>query len=174
VKVCGPCGAWIPDDATDCPNCGKGGKTEPPAPPSPVKGRLRTLGGLYMAAGFVTLGLVAMSFLQHASGATLEAFDRLERDPGPLQPSTIREMKDLVLRPWYLALTHSVPFLLGCYWVWAGGRLRDLRGWTSAMAGAALLLLPVPCSPCCCLLMPLGIYAVIVLTRAESEAILGR
>jgi len=174
VKVCGPCGAWIPDDAASCPNCGKGGKTEPPTAASPAKARLRTLGALYMAAGWMTLGLVAMSFLQHATGATLEAFDRLESDPGPLAPSTIREMKDLLLQPWYLALTHAVPFLLGCLWVWSGSRLRALRGWTSAMAGAGLLLLPLPCSPCCCLLMPLGIYAVIVLTREESERILGR
>ena len=194
MKVCGSCGAWIPDDASACPNCARavGGAAPPPltaagpppdAPPPSAgdpdghyrrraEDRLRTLGTLYMVAGFLTLGYVAFSFFGHASGATLRAIEDLEKNPGPYPPEYIRVMKDMVLVPWWLALTHAVPFLFAAVWIGAGSSLRSLRGRNSSLAGAALLLMPVPCSPCCCLLMPLGIYALIVLTRADSETVL--
>ncbi len=189
MKVCGSCGAWIPDDATACPNCSRavgGVVPPPPAAPGPVvpetdpdgfyrrraEGRLRTLGTLYMVAGFLTLGYVALSFFEHASGAVLRTIEDLEKNPGPWPPDSLRRAKDLALVPWWLALSHAVPFLFGALWIGAGSSLRALRGRTSSLIGAALLLLPFPCSPCCCLLMPLGIYALIVLTRADSESIL--
>lgn len=180
MKVCGSCGAWIPDDAAACPNCSKGAGGDRSGPPAEgadfyrrrAEGRLRTLGVLYLVAGALTLAFTGLSFLYHATGRAQRAFDELLRHPGPWDPEMLRQARDLTLIPLWLGFTHAVPFLLGCVWVWSGTRLRSLRGRGSALTGAALLLLPVPCSPCCCLLMPLGIYALVTLTRADSETVL--
>ena len=131
--------------------------------------RLRTLGTLYMVAGFLTLGLVAVSFYQNASGATLRSLEELERNPGPVGPELMRQVKDLAMQPWYLAVTHALPFLLGVFWAWSGSRLRSLEGRIPALVGAVFLLLP--CTTCCCLYMPLGIYALVTLTRPDSESV---
>jgi hypothetical protein len=80
----------------------------------------------------------------------------------------IRTLSDLMLQPWYLAVIHAVPFLMGVFWVWAGSRLRNIEGRGPALVAAALLCLP--CAGCCCLNLPLGIYALVTLTRADSEA----
>jgi len=125
-----------------------------------------------MVAGFLALALVAVSFIQNASGATLRSMDELDRHPGLLPPELVAQWKDLLLQPWYLGVTHAVPFLLGVFWAWSGSRLRSLEGRGPAMAAAILLLLP--CAGCCCLNMPLGIYALVTLTRADAETVLAK
>ena len=51
-------------------------------------------------------------------------------------------------------------------------RLRNIEGRGPALVAAALLC--VPCAGCCCLNFPLGIYALVILTRADSEAAFAR
>jgi hypothetical protein len=50
---------------------------------------------------------------------------------------------------------------------YAGWQMRQLRGWTLSMAGAIIAMLP--CSGCCLLGLPIGIWAVVVLIDQEVK-----
>lgn len=50
---------------------------------------------------------------------------------------------------------------------YAGWQMRQLRGWTLSMAGAIVAMLP--CSGCCLLGLPIGIWAVVVLIDQEVK-----
>ncbi len=51
--------------------------------------------------------------------------------------------------------------------IFAGWQMRQLRSWTLSMAGSIAAMLP--CSVCCILGLPMGIWAVIVLIDSEVK-----
>jgi hypothetical protein len=51
--------------------------------------------------------------------------------------------------------------------IYAGLQMRKLQGWTLSMAGAVLAMLP--CTPCCLLGIPMGIWALLVLIDDEVK-----
>jgi hypothetical protein len=53
--------------------------------------------------------------------------------------------------------------------VWGGISMMTQRRWGLSMTAAVLAIFPCT-SPCCCLGLPLGIWAVIVLSRPEVKA----
>ena len=197
MKACGSCGAWVPDDAATCPNCGRATGSAPapapvpattPAPSAPApttppseagdalrrqgEERLKVLGGLYIACGVFALVMVAWSFINHASGAAQKSFDEIQRNPGPIDPEVLRMLTRFLFEPWYLALTHALPFAMGVLWTWSGVRLRSFEGRGPALASAFLMILP--CAGCCCLNLPVGIYALVTLTRGDVVLALDR
>ncbi len=52
--------------------------------------------------------------------------------------------------------------------VFGGLKMKNLQGYTMAMVGAALACLP--CFPCCCINIPIGIWALITLMSADVKA----
>ena len=69
-----------------------------------------------------------------------------------------------------LNLTLNLVFLvLHGLIVWGGISMMSLRRWGLAMAAAVLAIFPCT-SPCCCLGLPLGVWAVVVLSRADVKA----
>jgi hypothetical protein len=70
--------------------------------------------------------------------------------------------------PLNLAL-NTVFFVLHGLIVWGGVSMMMQRRWGLSMAAAVLAIFPCT-SPCCCLGLPLGIWAVVVLTRPEVKA----
>lgn len=64
----------------------------------------------------------------------------------------------------------SVIGLAAAAFLWMGaGKMERLQGYNMALATAIVAM--VPCvSPCCCLGVPIGIWAVIVLSRPEVKS----
>jgi hypothetical protein len=52
--------------------------------------------------------------------------------------------------------------------LYAAWQMRQLRSWGVSMAGAIVAMLP--CSPCCLLSLPIGVWAVVVLIDANVKA----
>ena len=194
MKACPKCSSWIPGAAAFCPSCGAAAPpadpAQPPArqEPSPqepapnpefdagkAEARVRRLGTVYLVAGAVLLAFVALSFLQHATGQALGSLEAMLDDPNPDVARAARITKELYLTPWFLAVTHVVPFLFGVLFCWSGVLLRNLRGWTlGVVTSAAMIVFGVLTFFCCCVWAPLGIWGLMVLTKGDSEAVLNR
>jgi hypothetical protein len=56
--------------------------------------------------------------------------------------------------------------------MYAAWQMRQLRGWGLSLAGAIVAMLP--CTPCCIIGLPIGIWAVIVLIDNEVKAAFDR
>jgi hypothetical protein len=61
-----------------------------------------------------------------------------------------------------------VGFLLPLFVLFGAWKMLQLQGWGLAVAGAIVAL--VPCQSCCCLTIPFGIWALILLFNAEVKA----
>jgi len=51
----------------------------------------------------------------------------------------------------------------------AGWKMKSLESYVLALVGAACAILPF-CSPCCCLSLPVGIWALVVLLKADVKS----
>ena len=60
-----------------------------------------------------------------------------------------------------------ISLALSALVTYAGWQMRQLRGWGLSMAGAIVAMLP--CSGCCLLGLPIGIWAIIVLLDNEIK-----
>lgn len=54
--------------------------------------------------------------------------------------------------------------------VFAGLQMRSLKNWGVCLAGAILVMIPCSTSCCCCLGIPVGIWALITLTKPEVKS----
>ncbi len=54
--------------------------------------------------------------------------------------------------------------------VFAGLQMRSLKNWGLALAGAILVMIPCSTNCCCCLGIPIGIWALITLTKPEVKS----
>jgi hypothetical protein len=196
LKACTYCGAWIPDDSRVCSACnaiqdaaaaapGPGGGASPPPSPSPVPAaplpgnaaerRVKLLGTLYIVLGSLLLLTVAYSFVNVASGQFDRSLEEIQRQGDPRFKDLMKQVAEIVRQPWYLAVTHLVPFALGALYVWSGSRLRGLRGRGAAIGAAVamIVLSPLEGQCCCCMFaLPLGVFALVSLTRADVVALL--
>ena len=58
---------------------------------------------------------------------------------------------------------------VGGFIIFASMKMMNLQNWGMALAAAILII--IPClSPCCCLGIPVGIWAIVVLVNAEVKA----
>ncbi len=194
MKACPGCGTFVPDESRFCPSCGGGqdaGAAAPapppggvpaagePAPPGPTfdraaaEGRVRVLGVLYMVMGGLVLASVGVSVLQFAMGdpgGDLEL--ELERTPDPQVRDFLQRLSGILRSTALVAVLHLVPLSLGALYAWSGWRLWKFRGSTPALVAAVCMVVVSPCSGCCCLSIPLGVYALFLLTRADTETVL--
>ena len=199
MKACGSCNTWIPDEARTCPSCGRepgaAGPAGPPPPPPPsagpslpreeaaaaarearraiVSAEVRRLGLLYMVLGGIVLASVLLSFVNFATGEALRSVTGLRQQTGPELKEVWDGLEGLYESPLYLAFAHGLPFAMGVLLLYAGHGLRELRGRTPALVAAALMLVPSPHTGCCCCAaIPLGIYALVVLLREDTAAVM--
>ena len=61
-----------------------------------------------------------------------------------------------------------VDIAVGIFIIFAALKMKKLESHGMAVAGSILALIPC-CSPCCCIGIPLGIWALVVLTKAEVK-----
>jgi len=54
---------------------------------------------------------------------------------------------------------------ISAFVIWAASRMRNLQGWGTSIAASILVMLP--CSACCCVGIPIGIWALVVLNKPE-------
>jgi hypothetical protein len=62
-----------------------------------------------------------------------------------------------------------VEIFIAAFIVYAALKMRDLQQWGLAVAASILAMLPC-ISPCCIIGLPIGIWALVVLTRPEVKA----
>jgi len=197
MRNCGACGTWIPNGAGSCPSCGRDpGRAAAPPPPAPppaggggpppedrlllarrvAEARVRRLGVAFLVLGALVLLLVLLSFVQFATGEALRGIKEIrEAEDDAFVQGMLRWFEDLYQEPWVLAVVHVVPFSLGALLVAAGNALRGLRGRALGIAAAIAAILFAPLTQaCCCVAVPLGIYALVVLSRGDTEIVMRR
>ena len=77
------------------------------------------------------------------------------------------EVRDALPGFGILAVFGIVKLVLDALTIYAGLQMRQLRSWTLCMAGSVAAMLP--CSACCLLGLPMGIWALIVLIDNEVK-----
>lgn len=160
-----------------------------PAPPEPppapafdrakAESRVRLLGTLFMVAGGWTILSSLWQLGMLFTGRALEQLEAL-RDhqffrENPEFQRGLETYLDVLQEPGIAAIPLILALGIGALYLWSGLQLRDLRGKTMAFASAILLIVLFPCSSeCCgcCFTIPLGIGALIVLTRADTELVM--
>jgi hypothetical protein len=65
-----------------------------------------------------------------------------------------------------------IALALNVLTLYAAWQMRQLRGWGLSMAGAILAMLP--CTPCCIIGLPIGIWAILVLIDNDVKAAFDR
>jgi hypothetical protein len=70
-------------------------------------------------------------------------------------------------------VTNAAGVAVAVLTIVGGLRMRALRSWGLALTGAILALMPC-CSSCCCVGMPFGIWALVVLMKPEVKAAFAR
>ena len=82
-------------------------------------------------------------------------------------PTEVRQM--LAAGSSYGLVFVAINFIGSCFLIWASLRMLKLKGHTAALV--ASILAAVPCwGGCCCLGLPVGIWALIVLLKADVKA----
>lgn len=109
---------------------------------------------------FVVIGMFA-------GGATQQAIYRQIQDMQAKQGQPVTPMPPQAPGP--LDYAGSVLALaLGGMGIFGGMKMRNLEGYGLSMAG--VILQGIPClSPCCCTGLPLGIWALVVLSKPEVK-----
>ena len=144
-----------------------------------AESRVRVLGTLYQVAGGWTLLAQGYALAMLLSGKAAEQLEEMRSQPPFSGNPDFERWLDLYQE--FIANTGvaSIPYFLslgvGAFYVWAGVRLRGLEGRGMAMAAAISMIVLFLCSSqCCgcCFTIPLGVAALFILTRADTEAVL--
>jgi hypothetical protein len=162
-----------------------------PSPPSPgpepapafgrakAESRVRGLGLIYIVAGGLVVLFEGFGLANLLTGRTLEqALELREQPPFKGNPDLERAAEiwiEWLGRSGLPAVPYVLGMLLGAFYLWSGLRLRDLRGRGMAIAAAIamIVLFPFNAECCaCCLSFPVGIAALFILTRADTESIM--
>ena len=155
------------------------GDYERPRRRPPARGgreRLTVPGVLLAVAGGVTLILCVISLALNALGVqnTQENFDRQVAAAQRKPPSRERDQEIKTLKA---LQTYVVPLAIGytilgivCNTVTLLGGLRMCRasGYGLSVVGAVCAVIPF--SGCCCLTMPVGVWALVVLLSSDAKA----
>lgn len=66
--------------------------------------------------------------------------------------------------------TSIICLALAGFVVFAGLQMRSLKNWGVALAGAILVMIPCSTNCCCCVGIPIGIWALITLTKPDVKS----
>ena len=116
--------------------------------------QVQTPGLLLTIVGIVGAVLQAVSILLNLVGVGVGAVGASE------MPEFVGQMLSGVIGIVFSAIAIGV----GVFVAYAGMQMRQLRNYTLSMIGAIVAM--IPClSPCCCLGLPVGIWALVVLFK---------
>ena len=124
-----------------------------------VAGALDILGAFY---GFFNYALAAMGVFDDMRAEQRKAIEEVLVD-NPLKDSFLWII-DFQDSP-YTLIQHFVGFALGAFVIYAGIRIRQLKGYGLGMAAAIKTM--TPCLSCCCYGLPIGIWVLVVLMNSD-------
>ena len=185
-KATAPAPAAAPGPTPPSPSPSGPALPEPKAPaPAPAfdrakaEARVRVLGVLYMVAGGLTILTEGYALAMLLSGRALKEAEAARGQPpikgNPDYERVVDLYMDFIREPGLAAIPYFLALGLGAFYLWSGLQLRDLRGRTTAFVTAILLIVLFLCSAqCCgcCFTLPVGVAALIILTRADTVAVM--
>ena len=129
-----------------------------PPPPTYVtvdsREQVQTPGLLLMIVGIVGAVLQVLSVILNMVGVGVGAIGATEA------PEFVTQMMSGVIG----IVFSVVAIAVGLFIAYAGMQMRQLRNYTLSIIGAIVAM--IPClSPCCCLGLPVGIWALVVLFK---------
>lgn len=148
-------------------------------PPSNPSGNARDAvnvpGILFMIVGGLTVLSALWSFISRAmrgAGMDEDQLAQLQKTMSdPNMPKGFKDfmasMVDFLNGPLPLVL-NGVSLLLGALILVAGFQMRQLKAFPLVVAGAVATMLPT--TFCCCLTLPLGIWALVTVNRGDVRA----
>lgn len=110
------------------------------------------LGALFALLGMVSAGTGSMNSM-------LQGDPQLARQLGPLLKASMGPMA-VVLGLLRLAMSGVITF--------GAIKMRSLQGYGLSMAAAIISI--IPCNACCCITLPVGIWALVILMKPEVKA----
>lgn len=141
------------------------GAVPPGGTPPPVNAReqVNVPAILLMVTGIVGILWALYHFATRGSSqAALEQALQQNPDAEKARPIFEAAMK-------FSSAGSIIAILTSALVIYAALQMRQLRNWPLAMAGAIIAM--IPCfGPCCCIGLPVGIWALVVLNKPEIRA----
>lgn len=134
--------------------------------------RVKAPGMFLLVFGLISLFLAGLNvaLLWLAPNVTLKAQYDLMQDLNKGQPQALPPYEEYVKQQQMQGTAIGVLQLIGSVLITLGGiKMRSLDGYGLAMAGSIMAIIPLCTNQCCCLSMPFGIWALVVLLNADVK-----
>jgi hypothetical protein len=159
--------------ATPPPSISPGVSSGPPNLPSPTaypfdaRARVQGPAIALIVVGLLSLPMAALSLVSSLFSDPMAYRDAFGHVPELEQMEHVFE----AMGGWVGAVTAVVNLLIAGLIAWAGFRMLALRNYVLCVVAAVVALIPclTPC-PCCCLGIPIGIWALVVLLNDQVKA----
>jgi hypothetical protein len=147
------------------------GAPMPSAPSSSAKDALNLPSLFIIILGALGGLLFLFSLFDGASGGSMRFAEQLMHSLPPDQQEQFRKIMALSASSRGSNLFSSLICLgFSGFVIFAGLQMRALKNWGVALAGAILVMVPCSTSCCCCLGVPAGIFALVMLTKPEVKS----
>lgn len=121
--------------------------------------------GLMITAGLGTIG-VLMGLVMNLSGASMNSFNQMRSTPG-MDPQVMEMIQKFQGMFQTFGIFENILQLFVAGFIFYGAwKMRKLENYGLCVGACIVALLPCV-SPCCCLGLPIGIWALIVMNRPE-------
>lgn len=143
-----------------------------PSAPSGAAKELLNLPSLFIIILGALGGLLILSsMVSEAGGASQRMLEEMMRNMPEGQREQMAPLMELAGRSRGGGIFWSLITLgLAGFVIFAGLQMRSLKNWGVSLAGAILVMIPCSTSCCCCLGIPVGIWALITLTKPEVKS----
>lgn len=138
------------------------GGAPPPAGPT-AKDQLNLPGILFIVFG--ALGVLFGVYGLISSGASNEQLDQLLRDPN--LPPALKSFFTTMAGPG-AKVTNLLGMLLSGLVAFGGVQMRQLKGYGLVVASCVVAM--IPCGNCCCVTLPIAVWALTIITKPEVKA----
>jgi hypothetical protein len=147
------------------------GAPMPSAPSSAAKDAVNLPSLFIIILGALGAALFLMSLVDGASGSSMRFVEQLMRNLPPDQQEQFRKALALSASSrGSNVFTSVIGLAFSGFVIWSGLQMRALKNWGVALAGAILVMIPCSTNCCCCLGIPIGIWALIMLTKPEVKS----
>lgn len=114
--------------------------------------------------------LFLFSMVNEASGGSMRMAQALAESLPPDQQERIRQIIAMQKSAGSGIFSSIICLAFAGFTIFAGLQMRSLKNWGVALAGAILVMIPCSTNCCCCLGIPIGIWALLTLTKPEVKS----
>jgi len=147
------------------------GAPAPSAPSGAARDMLNMPSLFIIILGGIGAALFVVGLLGDATGGSMKMIEGLMSSLPPEQQEKFRQAMAMQASSRGSGIFQSLIGLgFSGFVIFGGLQMRSLKNWGVALAAAIIAMLPCGTNCCCCLGIPIGIWALITLTKPEVKS----